>query len=39
MPGAVGEPWTELFGGKTYASGEIALEADGPYTWIFKKGN
>ena len=37
LPGADGEVWTELFIGKTFVSGSVSLDSDGPQTWLFKR--
>ena len=39
LPGAADVRWQELFSGGDFASGVVALDTDGPFTWIFKKGN
>ena len=39
LPGGADLRWKELFSGRDFTSGPVALDADGPFTWIFKKGN
>ena len=39
LSGGADARWRELFSGRDFTSGVVALDADGPFTWIFKKGN